>query len=179
MLQMVPVHSALMRSVSSVRGGAAMVVAASIVAASPSATFDEHIIEQWTGWSPTAIRSLRKMMVDHGWLDAHGRLAGMAAQLLIEQEPVNEAEQLFVQACRYIASFKGTYKPTEPRRQMFMHMARKHGAKYVYNVVVHQVKKFVNMTINGKSMAKYATLETILRPSNFEKYRSAYEDTLG
>lgn len=177
MLQTLSLPSALVRSVAHVKGGTFMAIAACIVAASPSATFDDDTVAAWTGWDARIVQATRRAMRARGWLDDQDRLSGQAADLLLGVVTVDNSEEWFVKTCQYISERRGVrYKPTVSRRKDFLYLARKHGARKVYEVVRHRVNKFMTMTVEGKPMSQYARLETILRPSNFERYLSEYED---
>jgi len=179
MLQVAVIPSALLRTLGNERGGAYMAVAAAIVAASPGAMFDATAIEAWTGWSPTTVRAVERMLRQRGWLDDKGHLCGPPADMLLARHAANDVDAFFVKACQYITDKRGTrYRPTENRRRLFAGAAAKYGAEYVYEVVRHRVDVFMRMRVGDKSMAQYACLETILRPSNFEKYKDEYEDSI-
>lgn len=177
MVRHIIIDSTLVRALARERGGTYMAIAAALTAALPGHYYDKGAIGLWTGWDDAVVDRVRTLMRERGWLDQRDQLCGLPAELLTGQGSSSDDEDYFVKSCQYIAERRGIrYLPTPSRRKDFMAMARKHGARTVYEVVRHRVNRFMTATAGSKSMAQYARLETILRPSNFEKYLSEYED---
>ncbi|RMF61745.1 MAG: hypothetical protein D6746_05125 [Bacteroidetes bacterium] len=178
MINVLPVHQALVRRIGKKRGGMWMAVAASFTAMSPAHRFDEDAFAAWCGVDTKVAAQLKRMMRDEGWLDNDSRLAGFAAEVLIGAGHDDEADKLFVKLCSEISNMRGVrYQPTPSRRVLFMERAKEHGSKTVYDVCIWKAKAFMKTILkDGRSMAKYARIETLCNKTNFDKYFDQYLD---
>lgn len=178
MINIIPIHQSLVKRMSKKRGGMWMVLAASFTAMAPAHRFDEEAFAAWCGVDTKVGTQLKRMLREEGWLDNDGRLAGFAADVLLGSTHDDESDELFVKLCAEISDMRGVrYQPTPSRRVLFMERAKEHGGKLTYEVCVWKAKMFMTTIMgDGRSMAKYARIETLCNKTNFEKYLNQYID---
>ena len=178
MINTIPVHQALVRFAAKRKGGMWMAMAAAFTAMTPAHRYDSKAFAAWAGLSAQAADKVRRLMREAGWLDADDRLSGMPADILLGTGYDDQADDLFIDLCAKISAMRGIrYHPTPSRRALFMDRAKEHGAQTVHRVALWKAKQFMRTTMSdGRSMAKYARIETLCNKSNFEKYHDQYID---
>lgn len=181
MINTIPVHQALVRFAAKKKGGMWMAVAAAFTAMSPAHRYDAQAFAAWAGLTDTAADKVRGLMRQAGWLDSDDRLAGMPADLLLGTGYDDRADELFIDLCSRISAMRGIrYHPTPSRRTLFMDRAKEHGAETVHRVALWKARQFMRTTMSdGRSMAKYARIETLCNKTNFAKYIDQYLDANG